>query len=367
MRFGAGVGAFRLNERVNPGIRVEPSSVYALLETEGTIRVMMTNIKSAGFSISEASQSRLAKQREVIRMPSWPFALFLFGFAISAIMFGCGSSRDSVAATPPPTLALDDVHDDDEHETGSDPSTLERGRAVFLEVGCASCHGDDASGTVIAPGLAGHNELQVRRQVRGPIGVMPVFGRDSLSPEDLDALVSYVESLEGTDGHGHTPESGLSLADRSLSHHRMALTAFEAANVAEAQHHIEHLIDILKGQHLVLMEEALQVTLTGDIHDAQHMIETMLFDVQPEKESLAKLHLRLGLSGLRVDGIEEAIHHLEHAIAEAEDSELAENKEILMFLRAGDLAEAEEHLAGMLGQTPIGIDDRDDHGDGDDH
>lgn len=262
-------------------------------------------------------------------------------------------------------LALDDVRDD-EHETVSKISVLERGRTVFLEVGCASCHGDDASGTVIAPGLPGHNELQVRRQVRGPIGVMPVFGRDSLSPEDLDAMVAYIESLEGADSHGHAPDSGVSLADQSLTHHRMTLTAFEAANVTEAQHHIEHLIDILEGQHLALMQEALQITLTGDVHDAQHMIEAMLSDVHSEKESLAALHLRLGLSGLRVAGAIEAIHHLEHAVAEAEGGELAEIEEILMFLVAGDLAEAEEHLARMLGQAPIGIDDHDDHGDGDD-
>ena len=286
-------------------------------------------------------------------------------FAV-AIACGSGDVAPVPAATSTPTLALDDVHDDDDgHETVSDLSTLERGRAVFLEVGCASCHGEDGSGTVIAPGLPGHNELQVRRQVRGPIGVMPVFGRDSLSPEDLDALVVYIESLEGIDGHGHMPDSGVSLADQSLSHHRMALTAFEATNVTEAQHHIEHLIDILEGQHLALMQEALQITLTGDIHDAQHMIEAMLSDVQPEEESLATLHLRLGLSGLRVDGVDEAIHHLDHAAADAEAGELAEVEEILAFIAAGDLAEAEEHLSGMLGQTPIGVDDHD--GDGDDH
>ena len=119
----------------------------------------------------------------------------------------------------------------------------------------------------------------------------------------------------------------------------------------------------LRPEQIALMREALQVTLTGDVHDAQHMIESMLSDVQPEEESLATLHLRLGLSGLRVDGVDEAIHHLEHAIADAEAGRSAEIEEILVFLAAGDLAEAEEHLAGILGQTPIGVDEHDDPGD----
>ncbi len=305
-----------------------------------------------------------ARVERIARRYRWYIVALTVVFALA---IACGSEDVAIlpAAPSTPTLDLGDFRDDDDgHEAASDPSALERGRAVFLEVGCASCHGEDASGTVIAPGLPGHNELQVRRQVRGPIGVMPVFGRESLSPEDLDALVAYIESLEGIGGHGHMPDSGVSLADQSLSHHRMALTAFEAANVTDAGHHIEHLIDILEGQHLALMQEAQQITLTGDVHDAQHMIEAMLSDVQPEEESLATLHLRLGLSGLRVDGVNEATHHLEHVIADAEAAELAEVEEVLAFLAAGDLAEAEEHLAGILGQTPIGVEDHD--GDGDD-
>ncbi|MCH8991983.1 MAG: cytochrome c [Acidobacteria bacterium] len=213
------------------------------------------------------------------------------------------------AATSTPVPAdvgddqADDGHDDDEaHQAEAETALdlVERGRAVYEQVGCAACHGEDGSGTVIAPGLPGHNELQVRRQVRAPIGVMPVFGRETLTKEDLDALVAYIDSLTGDHAHGQATD--VSLAEKSLAHHRMALTAFESDNVEEAKHHIEHLIGILNGQHLALMQEALSITQLGDYHDAQHLIEGMLSDVQPPDESFAILHLKLGLSGLRVAG-----------------------------------------------------------------
>ncbi|MCH7642241.1 MAG: c-type cytochrome [Chloroflexi bacterium] len=266
----------------------------------------------------------------------------------------------------------DDGHDEDEaHEAESALDAVDRGRVVYQQVGCAACHGEDGSGTVIAPGLPGHNELQVRRQVRGPIGVMPVFGTDVLTPEDLSALVAYVESLSGA--HMHGMETGIPLAEQSLAHHRMALTAFSADNVDEAEHHIEHLIGILDGQHLALMQEALDLTLSGDIHDAQHMIEGMLSDVQPADESFVTLHFKLGLAGLRATGNGEAAHHLEHAAAVADGDELAEINEILALLAADEKIEAEEHLSALLGMASIGIgngghDDADAaHEDDDDH
>lgn len=298
----------------------------------------------------------------------------LFALAIACTTDDAGSTTTPAPAatsTPIPAVDVDDDHaddghdDDEAHEAEAEPAldAVVRGRAVYEQVGCAACHGEDGSGTVIAPGLPGHNELQVRRQVRGPIGVMPVFGRETLSQEDLDALVVYVESLTGDHTHGH--DTGISTAEQSLAHHRMALTAFESNNVDEATHHIEHLIGILDGQHLALMQEALDLTLAGDDHDAQHMVEGMLSDVQPADESFATLHLKLGLSGLRVTGNGEAVHHLEHAAAVAEGEELAEIDEILALLAADEKHEAEEHLSALLGLTSIGVDDA--HEEADEH
>lgn len=295
------------------------------------------------------------------------YRLFIIGIALILVLaVGCASGEQDPfptavpAATSTPVPAADDgsVDDDDEgHEADSDSTvdSITRGRAVYQQIGCAACHGEDASGTVIAPGLPGHNELQVRRQVRGPIGVMPVFGRETLDGEDLTDLVAYVESLGG--GHAHGDAGGAPLAEQSLSHHRMALTAFEAENIDEAQHHIEHLLGILEGQHLSLMQEALDLTLAGEIHDAQHMVEGMLSDVQPPYESFASLHLKLGLSGLRIAGTDEAMHHLAHAATVAAGDELAEINEILLLLTAGEPHEAEERLSELLNLDSIGVED----------
>ncbi|MDA1257723.1 MAG: cytochrome c [Chloroflexi bacterium] len=310
-----------------------------------------------------------------MRLPHRTLAVGIAALVTLAIACTSGGSNSfptaapALTATPVPVVDddhADDDHDGDEaHEAEAEPTldAVQRGRAVFEQVGCAACHGEDGSGTVIAPGLPGHNELQVRRQVRGPIGVMPVFGQETLSPEALDDLVAYVESLTGADTHGHS--TGVSVAEQSLAHHRMVLTAFEADNVAEATHHMEHLIGgILDGQHLALMQEALTVTQAGEVHDAQHMVEGMLSDVQPPDETFATLHFKLGLSGLRVGGTTEATHHLEHAAAVAEGDELEEINEILVLLAANEMDEAEEHLSALLGLMSMGVDEgheADDH------
>ena len=313
-----------------------------------------------------------------------PYRISVIGIAaLVALAIACSSGESdpfptaapAATSTPVPADAdddhADDGHDDDEaHEAEAQPALdlVERGRAVYKQVGCAACHGEDGSGTVIAPGLPGHNELQIRRQVRAPIGVMPVFGRETLTKEDLDALVAYVDSLTGDHAHGMATD--IPLAEQSLAHHRMALTAFQADNVDEAEHHIEHLIGILDGQHLALMQEALSITQVGDYHDAQHLIEGMLSDVQPPDESFATLHLKLGLSGLRVTERGEATHHLEHAAVVAEGDELAEINEILVLLAGDEKHEAEEQLSALLGLTSIGVengDHADAHEEGDEH
>ncbi len=248
----------------------------------------------------------------------------------------------------------DDDHEADGHEAGEDPGAEARGLEVFLRVGCSACHGDDAGGTTIAPALPGHTGLQVRRQARGPIGIMPVFGPEKLPADELSDLVAYVEGLEiGENGHGHVRAA--SPADSSASHHLMALTAFEAGNVAEAAHHIRHIIEIVEGQHLSLMQGALEDTASGDVHDAQHTVERMLADVSPPGETIETLHLKLALSALRVGDGNGATHHLEH-VADLEDGEQpAAISEIMGLMGVGDVVEAEERVSDLLGVEHQGV------------
>lgn len=314
-------------------------------------------------------------------------ALFLLLVGIgSLILFACGgngglSPPSTVAPTPTlaplatailESAAADEPADHQEHEAGaqdehvdaSAADAAERGWEAFVSHGCSACHGVDAGGTQIAPPLPGHTGLQVRRQARGPIGFMPVFNRNQLSSEELDDIVAFVTSLEG--GHMHGDAPGASPAEEVMSHHLMAITAFEGDNVAEALHHIEHVIGLVEGEHLGLMQEALAKSQAGETHEAQHMIETMMADVAPPGETLDRLHLKLALSAMRVGELDESVHHLEHAAELLSGDGFAENNQILDEVRESELHHAEELLSEMLSVEPQGIDDLE-HADGDEH
>jgi mono/diheme cytochrome c family protein len=97
------------------------------------------------------------------------------------------------------------------------------GYALFIATGCAACHGDNAEGTDAAPALPGHTEDQVLRQVRAPIGLMPVFPPDKISNQELATLAEWVGSLSGGHAHARPADVGQVLAH----HHWMALFALE--------------------------------------------------------------------------------------------------------------------------------------------
>ncbi len=295
-------------------------------------------------------------------LPHRILVIGMISLAVLAIACTPDETDSNPAAAPVATstsVPADEGHADDDHaetDDGHDAADVDqvaKGREVYSAVGCSACHGLEAEGSEIAPALAGHNELQVRRQVRAPTGVMTVFDQTILPPGDLDALVAYVESLVASGDHAHAHDAELSVADQSLAHHRMALTAFEADNFEEAEHHIEHLTGVLDGQHLALMQEALTATHAAEYHDAQHMVEGMLADVLTGDEGLDTLNR----AGFRIGETDESTHHLEHAMTGLTDQiAIGEVEEILAFHDAGDAGEAEEHLSALLGVESTGVD-----------
>lgn len=304
-----------------------------------------------------------------------PQRVFVIGIPALVVLAIACTTADS---TPFPTAApaatstpvpVDDDHADDGHAEDDDdhaaaPAELiDRGSAVYASAGCSACHGQGAVGTDIAPGLAGHNELQVRRQVRAPIGAMSLFDREALSSTDLDALVAYVGSLSMSEAaHEEGHDAGPATAEQSFVHHRMALTAFEADNFDEAAHHIEHLIGILDGQHLALMQQALDLVLAGDVHDAHHMVTGMLIDVLPDGDlsTVATLNMQQALAGLRVGGEEGWSHNFDHVLLSSDSPEQAESVAAIYALaKAGDIAGAEAALSELLGVQSIGVGDHD--------
>jgi mono/diheme cytochrome c family protein len=246
-----------------------------------------------------------------------------------------------------------DAHEDDgnAHQAGADLVTT--GEQLFVEKGCSACHGVDGVGTDFAPAMPGHTELQVRRQVRGPIGIMSVFGPEAISSAELDALVDYVTSLSG--GHAHGDGSANPTSDELLGHHLMAITALEGDNTTEAQHHIEHILGIVDGEHLVLMQHADELASDGETHEAQHLIEAMVADVTTPDEDLGTLHLKLALSSLRVGDSDGADHHLDHALGSGGIHDSSEVLEILGLIDSTDLEEAEGHLSVLVGVDAIGV------------
>lgn len=74
-----------------------------------------------------------------------------------------------------------------------------RGRLLFLDYGCAACHGLDSQGGVVGPDLD-LEELWLsdfRSTVRsGPAG-MPIFTEEVLSDADLDTIYAFLKAIRG--------------------------------------------------------------------------------------------------------------------------------------------------------------------------
>lgn len=302
-------------------------------------------------------------QSQLIRSP---FSLVLI--AIALISMACQTTVPAASPATAPALAAPEVAAPDltspepppnntSLESAQDPP-VSLGQELFIAKGCAACHGQNGEGTPAAPALPGHNESQVRRQARAPVGIMPVFPPDKISEEELVAIVDFVESLEG--GHGHS-RSG-TLGDELLMHHWMALFAVEDNSMGEAIHHVEHIVGLTEGQHKAKMNETLSLLDQGDEHGAAHILETMLAGLTDDVAEETDMHLRLALSSTRLDDDTGAAHHMEHAIDSTEhSSSAAVHGEIAASIVAGNLTDAEHLLVSLLGDAAV----EDDHGSDD--
>ncbi len=259
-----------------------------------------------------------------------------FGFAsavaitLGALLAGCSGSSATPTPTPPASLSLP-----------------EQGQQLYLTKGCSGCHGLRAEGSDFAPALPGHSADQVRRQVRNPQRLMPAFGPDQVSDEQLDLLVAYVESLE-TEG-SHSEPTALPLDDAVAMHHWMALTAMTADDVVQAVHHVAHAIELLEDQeHRQGMEAVLVSLETGALHDAEHEIEVMLTGIAEPALSMGELHLQLTLTAILVHDAPDATHHLQHFTADADEREREIAQTVLEHIDAGDEEEAEHAIIELL-------------------
>jgi len=76
-----------------------------------------------------------------------------------------------------------------------------KGKAIFEANSCNACHGDGGVGTAAAPALVGLSSKvsaeQVAELFKHPTAKMTAGGMPAidLPPDDLKALIAYVESL----------------------------------------------------------------------------------------------------------------------------------------------------------------------------
>ena len=111
------------------------------------------------------------------------------GAAVALAAMGGASLAQAPAAAPPASAA--------------DPAAakIEKGRQVFTDFGCGSCHslGDAGATGHVGPSLDGNNNLNadlVVERVTNGAGQMPAFG-GQLSKDEVAALAAYVTKVAG--------------------------------------------------------------------------------------------------------------------------------------------------------------------------
>ena len=83
--------------------------------------------------------------------------------------------------------------------SGYEDADLSHGQELFT-TNCAACHGPTAAGVAVgqrdvSSNLADTAPVEIAEAVRTGPGVMPVFGQDVLTDEDLEAVVAWVVDL----------------------------------------------------------------------------------------------------------------------------------------------------------------------------
>jgi ubiquinol-cytochrome c reductase cytochrome c subunit len=95
------------------------------------------------------------------------------------------------------------------------PGNPDRGRLLFSE-NCAECHGiagqgDSVGSDNVAPSLMHATTYVVAEAIRGGPGIMPRFGRDVLSDQDVSDIARYVNAIQTQTGGFDTNAGGFDL------------------------------------------------------------------------------------------------------------------------------------------------------------
>ena len=155
----------------------------------------------------------------------------------------------------------------------SDP--LAQGKTKF-DVLCASCHGEDGTGSGSAPSIFGHDSEEIRMQVRNPEGNMPSFSSTLLSDSDLEVLVQYALSLSAEREEAH---ADIIPGEEEKAH---LMAAYEAINDSPeldseaAINHLEQAIALATDEAASMYAEIVNYIELGNAHDANHELQELL-------------------------------------------------------------------------------------------
>ena len=68
------------------------------------------------------------------------------------------------------------------------------GRMLFLQYGCAACHGLSGQGAAVGPNLRNATVAKITQQVRKGPTTMPAFPPELLPETDLEKLIAFLTS-----------------------------------------------------------------------------------------------------------------------------------------------------------------------------
>ncbi len=153
---------------------------------------------------------------------------------------------------------------------------------------------------------------------------------------------------ENVDAPDDSATGSIAMDADTVQHHWFALVALRSGEVDDAAHHVDHIIGVVGGAHLVEMEEVAAQLAAGDLHEAEHGIEGMLAGQAEFELTSEVLHLQLALDAMSVDDSRDAMHHVGHFVATAHEEDAEEGEAVLRALDAGDAHEAEEQLAELI-------------------
>lgn len=120
----------------------------------------------------------------------------LFSFLLLFIASSCApekAGQPPTATSAPSPVARATPTVDIRQLTGE----LEEGRKLYISQGCVNCHGGTGEGGTGST-LSGISRTlkEVQEQMRTPSGMMPSYGPEKITDEQIRVLYSYIRSLE---------------------------------------------------------------------------------------------------------------------------------------------------------------------------